>query len=175
MNSLDDIIKWYHVSRDSLKVAARLMEYSVKESQFKKLFDKTVFLPHTLEEIKGVIDKAENELDDLVCLSLVSVFEAKIIEYLNALIQNCKKTTEDQFILQIKEYSLKNAKYWPFTDILDFFKTKIDPDIVGNNAKKPYDYRSWVAHGKKDPRKEKFTPDETYKRLSDFLNEAGII
>lgn len=61
-----------------------------------------------------------------------------------------------------------------FTDILDLFKGTIDSQLVGN-VKKAYQYRNWVAHGKKGAKKESMDPLTVYDMLRAFLENMWLI
>lgn len=69
----------------------------------------------------------------------------------------------------VLKYALKNSDRWHFKDILDIFKSILSNELVGS-VKQVYDYRNWVAHGKKETTSiTKIDPEVAYDRLNEFL------
>ncbi len=64
-------------------------------------------------------------------------------------------------------------KKLPFEDILDLFDPPVPKPVIGN-VKQAYQYRNWVAHGKRAIRSLVLTPQDVYDRLTIFLNESRI-
>ncbi|MBP1971725.1 hypothetical protein J2Z83_003880 [Virgibacillus natechei] len=116
------------------------------------------------------MDTATIELNDLTIVSFVSIFEQTLILYLKEIVESqMTPEIEDEVILKLRDYTIKQAEYGRFTDIIDLFSRSNNKELAGM-VKQIYTYRNWVAHGKppeKNP--SKIDPISAYNRLSEFL------
>lgn len=171
MISLEEAFEWYLITKDGYKFIAKVLK---KEPI---LF--TQLAPHTFEpisEFKQKLYDSIQELEDQALVLMVSVFERLVTDRTVKCILGDKQKQNKlgQLCEAVKNYCAKELERRSFKDILDLFKITVQGDLVGL-VKQIYDYRNWVAHGKRGPKPLSITPGETYKRLSKFLEEAGIL
>lgn len=128
----------------------------------------SLFAKTSLSEIEVILMDSELELNDLTVLSLFSIFEQEVLDYIKQLIENNLHPLNDQFP-SLTPYLLKQAETGKFEMILDLFKERINIDHIGK-IKQIYQYRNWVAHGKQDGRKKaNVLPKTAFYELSSFL------
>lgn len=164
MNKLQEIMQWYKLTIESQRITLKILNSSPELVPLD-----SSLAEYKLSEAKEILLKAENELNDLTVLSLVAVFEQLVIDYLKDLGMETIKKEEEILSKSVLKYALKNSDRWHFKDILDIFKSIISNELVGN-VKQVYDYRNWVAHGKKETTSvTKIDPDVAYDRLSEFI------
>lgn len=170
MNELERIIKWYDLTLESQRFTIRLAEKSPEIFPLDSSLAAKSF-----NEVKETLLEAEKELKDLTVLSLVSVFEQILIDYVSDETKKIIEMGNESFFEAAIKYAFKNTEKWHFKDILDLFKTMVGSELVGR-VKQIYEYRNWVAHGKnqsKINRVTKTTPEITYEQLSEFLNRLN--
>lgn len=162
---LDTVMEWYEVSLDT----QRTMKYLINKNP-EAVPLKSLLVSKELKETNKLLDTAIDELNDLTIVSLVSIFEQTLIRYLKEMIQNKMDfEIEDEVIYELREYTINQAEYGRFTDIIDLFTRSNSKDLAGM-VKQIYIYRNWVAHGKKQVNSpSKIDPVSAYTRLSDFL------
>lgn len=164
MNKLQEIIKWYKVTIESQRLTLKILSSSPEIVPLD-----SSLAAYKLSEAKEILLKAENELSDLTVLSLVSVFEQSVLDYLKDVGKETVEKEEEMLCKSVLKYALKNSDRWHFRDVLDIFKSIISVELVGN-VKQVYDYRNWVAHGKKETTSiTNIDPEVAYDRLSEFL------
>ncbi|MCY6355267.1 hypothetical protein [Clostridium sp. ZS2-4] len=163
MNELDRIINWYEIAMDSQHVVLEILNSSPQN-----IPANTVIGSKEPREIKENLLVAENELNDLTILSLVASFEQLVLDFTVKIVEENVGNTENTLFYQMSKYAFKNADRWHFGDILDLFKSVINPQIIGD-VKQVYRYRNWVAHGKKDRKPLALEPYIAHERLSQFL------
>lgn len=164
MNKLQEIMQWYKLTIESQRITLKILNSSPELVPLD-----SSLAEYKLSEAKEILLKAENELNDLTVLSLVAVFEQLVIDYLKDLGRKTIKKEEEILSKSVLKYALKNSDRWHFKDILDIFKSIVSNELVGS-VKQVYDYRNWVAHGKKETTSvTKIDPDLAYDRLSEFL------
>jgi hypothetical protein len=169
MSVLDPVMEWYEVADDN----QRLMRmFLLKHPDLFPL--DSVLSSKTSEEARNTLDKAKTELDDLTIVSLFSIFESKLLNHIASIINTISSEPPNAFIKSVAEYAVKNSERWSVNDILDLYKSKINPELIGN-IKQIYKYRNWVAHGKKAARPVVLDPNTAYQRLDDFLEQADLI
>lgn len=169
MNPLDDVLEWYQFIKDSQDVSLRLIklhsESVPKDSRF---------AGKTLAEARTLLEQASAEVDDLVIISLAAVFEQKILDHLIDVANMMRISQQGVFPLEVLKYGLDKLERWYFPDVLDFFKTLVHVDIIGQ-AKQIYQYRNYVAHGKKGIKPASTDLIKAYERLTKFLEQAGLL
>lgn len=143
MNNLEEIMKWYKLTIESQRVTLKILNSSPEIVPLD-----SSLAEYTLSEAKEILLKAVNELNDLTVLSLASVFEQSVLGYLKSLGKETIEKEEKILSKSVLKYALKNSDRWHFRDILDIFKSVFSTELVGS-VKQVYDYRNWVAHGKK--------------------------
>ncbi|WP_404405176.1 hypothetical protein [Jeotgalibacillus malaysiensis] len=155
---LDNIMSWYSILVDSQMITKRMLrdypEYIPQQSEF---------VARSIPEASELLDKSMNELNDLTIVSLISVFEQHMHNYIADLIHKQIETHK------ISAYLIRRAERDRFEEIIDAFKSETEPHIAGM-VKQVYRYRNWVAHGKQNqPPPATIDPASAYERLSDFL------
>lgn len=164
MNKLEEIMEWYKLTIESQRVTLKILNSSPELVPLD-----SSLAEYKLSEAKKILLKAENELNDLTVLSLVAVFEQLLLDYLKDLGKETIKKEEEILSKSVLKYALKNSDRWHFKDILDIFKSILSNELVGS-VKQVYDYRNWVAHGKKETTSiTKIDPEVAYDRLNEFI------
>ncbi|RQN12293.1 hypothetical protein EHW71_03490 [Clostridium butyricum] len=164
MNKLEEIMEWYKLTIESQRVTLKILNSSPELVPLD-----SSLAEYKLSEAKKILLKAENELNDLTVLSLVAVFEQLVLDYLKDLGKETIKKEEEILSKSVLKYALKNSDRWHFKDILDIFKSILSNELVGS-VKQVYDYRNWVAHGKKETTSiTKIDPEVAYDRLNEFI------
>ncbi|MEW6235905.1 MAG: hypothetical protein AB1656_11000 [Candidatus Omnitrophota bacterium] len=144
-NVLDPIWRSYKTTIDCLKIAERVLE-----NENISLKEKTKFAEWEKEEAEDRIYESRTFADDHVIVSLWAVFERKLLDYLQKEGNRLLLGAATNFSLQVHRKIESEMEYWKSDDILNIFKTVVDPDLIGN-AKQVKKYRDWIAH--KNPNK----------------------
>jgi hypothetical protein len=155
MSQLQEAYSWHLIAKENHKTILRLLDK-----------DPSLFP-------EGTTYTGYPAYQDLSIISFVSIFERIILDNLLTVASNCKAREQDAFSRATVEYALRDPERWHFNDILDLYKAFVPADLVGE-IKQIYQYRNWVAHGKKPPKPYSIDPKSAYQRLMKFLNEANI-
>lgn len=173
MKLLDDVIQWYRVTQDSHRVVSSLME-----SNPESFPPDVVFATKSPQDALPIIQTALKELDDLVILSLVSIFEKTVLYYLVTATQNASRVLLNPFERAAVKYAVRSPDRWHFQEVLDLFKSIVDNPQVVSDVKQVVHYRNWVAHGKKEEEKHCqiiLDPITAHIRLTEFLKRAELV
>lgn len=163
-NVLDPIWESYRIAIDCQKIAYR----SIEKNQF-HLMNRTRFAGSAVDEAKTMIKDSRETIDDSVIVSLWAIFERNILEYLQFEGRKILGPKSTAFNTEIHRKIENEMEYWKSGDMLDLFKSIVDPDLIGN-AKQIKKYRDWFAH--KNPKKgppPNVPPKTAYKILSDII------
>ncbi|MBA3314102.1 MAG: hypothetical protein M3552_02710 [Planctomycetota bacterium] len=171
-NPLDPVIAWFTTARDALRIAKR----SITRKPLGLITDRhTQFFGIPAEQATDNVVAAEEELNRLVVLALVAVFERtlrdSIINRSTPHLPNAS-LTDRRIIDQITQ----DIEFWHFSQrLLEVFDT-VELALRGQ-VRQLVEYRNWVAHGRSAvaPPPVNVLPQLAYERLSKFLQEAGII
>jgi hypothetical protein len=171
-NPLSPVMDWYEIVRDGMRVTARVIRKEIP----KAITDKHVFhyepAPASLQRLSD----ANQELDDLVVLSLVATFERAMRDYIMEK-PGRMIVSDDPVDNAIHEAILNDIEYWRIADrLIEVFKTQIQPMHMGL-IKQIVGYRNWVAHGRATaiPPDGNVAPQFAFEQLTGFLERAGII
>ena len=171
MNPLDTILSWHDQLKENNKIIVHFLQKNPESFPITAKIGKS-FAAKEDEAITSLSD-LKNELDDLIIVSLFVTFEQFIIDYITNTNINTVNQETDLFKKEIFQYCLKDSDKWKFKEILDLFKPIIDPTIIGD-IKQIYDYRNWVAHGKRKQKPINTDPITVHNKLTDFLKRAMI-
>ncbi|MDD2716743.1 MAG: hypothetical protein PHW04_12695 [Candidatus Wallbacteria bacterium] len=166
---IDKIYMHYTILRDSLKVTGR----GYKSPAQSRLLKGTIFEVQTDGEYNTNSLETRNELDDLIILSMFSVFETWMHDLVLNQMGVLKTILPADFGARLYEYVEKEIEWWKNKDVIHFFKCM----TPGTNSKmlQIKDYRDWVAHGKKIGKKPINTDPETvYTAISSFISETDL-
>lgn len=168
---LDSIWQAYQTTNDCLKIARRSID-----KQKLDLLNKTKFMTLPIHEANLNIENSRKNADDYVILSLWIVFERHLFDYLTLETQRILINNPSILTQKVHEKIDYELEYWRIDDVLDIFKTIIDPHIIGQ-VKQIKKYRDWLAH--KNPKKpipQIVTPRMAYTVLSEVtqLIEASL-
>jgi hypothetical protein len=169
VNILDQVWESYLVTIDCLKVASR----SIEKNQL-DLVNKTRFVGSAIDEAKTRIKNSRDDADDFVIVSLWAMFERKILEYLQEEGRKLLQKTPTAFNKRVQQKVENEMERWKRDDILDLFKSVVDPDLIGS-AKQVRHYRDWIAH--KNPKKgppPNVPPQTAYRILSQIISEVEL-
>ncbi|MFP4310124.1 MAG: hypothetical protein ACLFQQ_23170 [Desulfococcaceae bacterium] len=163
-NILDSVWKSYLVTLDCLKVASR----SIEKNEL-HLMNRTRFVASPVDEAKMMIKDSRETIDDSVIVSLWAIFERNILEYLQVEGRKILQKEPTAFNTEVHKKIDSEMEYWKSEDILDLFKSIVNPNLIGN-AKQIKKYRDWIAH--KNPKKgppSNVPPQTAYKILSEII------
>lgn len=163
---LEKIMEWYEINLDSQKVMKKLIK---KNPEIIPL--ESVLVAKEVKETTELLERSIVELNDLTIVSLVSIFEQTLIQYLKNFIYS-QLDFKNELSKGLSEYTVQKAERGHFTEIIELFKPQIDSGLVGM-VKQVYKYRNWVAHGKVGEAPAKIDPISAYERLSSFLNKVN--
>lgn len=165
-DQLERVMNWYNAAMESQRIAVSLLQYDPELLDSNEIFGKSIFAAMSLEEAMEI---ARTELDDLAILSMVSLFEQTVIQYLIKTSSQMTSSFKDPFKSEILSYAFSRVDRWPFVEILRLFKPTMGGPIV-SEVLQVYSFRNWVAHGKqKDIEQVKLSPKTAYNRLAAFL------
>ena len=168
MSQLQEAYNWHLIAKENHKTILRILDKDPS------LFPgDAIYIGYPAAHAKEMLLTAFQEYQDLSIISFVSIFERIVLDNLLTVASNCKAGEQDAFSRATVEYALRNPERWHFNDILDLYKTLVPAALVGE-IKQIYQYRNWVAHGKKTPKPYSIDPKSAYQRLMKFLNEANI-
>jgi hypothetical protein len=170
-NPLDPILAWYATVNDCVRVTRRVIELGVAGA----ITDQHVFFTQGDQQKQAGLDRAQLELDRLVVLGLVAVFERTLRDHLAAL-PVIGAPTGVPLHEQVRENIVKDMERWSLSPgVLELFAA-VDPTLRGQ-VKQIVQYRNWVAHGHtlNQPPPVSTNPAKAHRRLTDFLIQAGVI
>lgn len=170
-NPLAPVLAWYRTAIDSLLVTHRVITTGVKGAVTRK----HVFHGRTPADNKTALDQVRGELNRLVVLGLVAVFERTLRDHLAAL-PVIAPTSGHPLHDAVRTEVLKDVEFWNISSrVIDLFKA-VDPALRGQ-VKQIIDYRNWVAHGQtqSQPAPIVILPPAVHQRLTDFLSQAKVI
>lgn len=172
-NPLDPIMEWFLIALDSLRVTRRALNREVPDIVLPK---HASFYGKPLDTSLEGLDSAEQQVADLVVLSLVATFERTVRDFLIGHPRLSPRSTDD-IDARTRRQILADMEYWKMAEeVLPIFADAVDANTIGL-VKQAIDYRNWVAHGrsKTRPPKSNVAPQFAYKILAGFLQEAGIL
>lgn len=171
MNPLDGILEWYQTVLDALRVTTRVIDRKIPDA----ITNRRVFFVLSDEESKKKLGDAKTELDNLVVLAMVAVFERllrdRVIAMVAAAFPGANPSTD-----AIGSELAKDAEFWNVSSrLIDVFVTV--PEDIRGNAKQLVDFRNWVAHAHflAHPSPINAEPKMAHRRLSEFLRLANLI
>jgi hypothetical protein len=167
MNPLSPVVATFRLTRHCQR---RLAKQYAEDAES---VDDPVFGFESAAEIAARFRAAETELEDMAIVALVGVFQAKVLDHVQSIIDrkvNAQTATLEKAILA---YGLKEPDRWRFAEVLDLYKTVVDPDTVGL-VKQVYGYWNWLAHGRRTIKPINVRLDAADECLSDFLSQACL-
>ncbi len=168
-NPFDLIWRVYEVTKDCLKVAQRTVR-----GRDDHLLRETEFIGTSVPVSMEWIATSRNESDDFVVMSLWVIFERIIISYLQEKGRRILEAQPASFSKRLYNKFETEVEYWRIEDVLDLFKSGIDPALIGD-AKNIKKYRDWIAHrnpNRKSP--PKVDPLFAYRILSEILAHIQV-
>jgi len=168
---LSAILAWYKATNDSMRVTRRALHQAIPGA----ITDKYVFYTLSEADADAMLDNAQQELNRLVILAMVAVFERTLRDSLRSL-PMIALPAGDPLLDRVRDEILKDIEFWNISSrVVDLF-AMVDPGLRGQ-VKQIIEYRNWVAHGRTltEPAPVKTTPAVAYKRLTDFLTQAGVV
>lgn len=147
-----------------MKIARRAVEAESVE-----LLDSTAFIGESKEEARKWIDDARQGAEDLAIVGLWAWFERYLIDYAQTKAGTLGTARPIAFGEELSAKVGKEIEHWRLDDILDLFKSLVNPDQIGI-AKQIKDYRDWIAH--RNPNRPK--PAQTEPRTANSVLAAII-
>ncbi len=165
--SVVDVFSVYETIKDSMRVTRR----SINKELFYLHYQTDFFANGKHETIDKLAD-AENELDDIMVLSIFASFERELRTSIQVVVET-NLNTINSTLERIGKASIEGIERWTVPDMIDILKDVVSDELRGR-AKQIYEYRNWVAHGKnKHKMPSSITdPKTAYVVLSDFIDMA---
>jgi hypothetical protein len=165
--ALDDVYSIYKDLSASVLITRRCIDQDVLSVTANTRFE--------LAKDKNRLPNMEEQLEELVVLSLFASFERNLRDSIETLmrteLQNSNKVVNNL----LDNFTYKSMDRWLIKELLDIFKEMVAEETL-MQAKQIVNYRNWIAHGKhslKVPSRV-VDADTTYKILSDFLKQTAI-
>lgn len=153
MKELDSARDAYLTSVDCLAIVSELLMKSRKGATFHG----TIFASQLQESAKRLIADARAEIEDLAIVSLVSVFEKVLFSHPKSPLRG------------------KAARQGTtgLSSSLVHFKSQVESRVY-EDAERLWQYRNWVAHGKRYDKPAGADPVSAHACLEEFLVQAGL-
>jgi hypothetical protein len=169
-NPLDSILEWYQAAYDSMRVVRRVIKQDAKGL----VTDRHVFFNLSVKDSERRIEDSVRELQNVVVLALVAVFERILREHVVRVIQAALGGggSARETILRELEH---DVEYWNFSErLVDAFE--MVPALDRGNVKQLIEFRNWVAHGHflAKPAPVQAEPRRARDLLVAFLQSADI-
>ncbi len=168
---LEDVFAWYEIAKESYDVTRDTLQNTPEVFP-----ESSVLSAISPSEAIDRLKQADNELDDLAILSLFSIFEQLVKDFIMEIgdtpVENCN-TDLEKLIAKLSrvvedDHSLE---HWRFKEILNLFESRVREKTL-NNVKQIHDYRNGVAHW--DKREHNLSVEKTFDRLKQFLKEGNV-
>jgi len=183
MKTLSDAWNWYVSAKKNLERMRRLGWKHWKHSSLK---DASIWLDEQFKEVEAEdivsgTTKALKEIEDLAVLVLFAVFEGVVRDHLEVIIQPEADTLTHPILQNAAKDAIEGVQDGSFSlrILIPLQKQNLIESELIDKVKQVRDYRNWVAHGKREPRKKKkianLDPQEAYSRLKEFLERLGIV
>ncbi len=166
---LDEIWKVYEVTKDCLKVTARVLR-----SGSERFVRRTGFVGSTTDEVEKWIENSQDETDSSIVVLLWAQFERSIVNFVQTKIIKLLEEEPKDLAKDLHDKIRSDVEYWKIDDILDLLKGIVDPNLLGI-AKNVKDYRDWVVH--RNPKRQpaaKADPKTVYGALSKILAAVSV-
>ncbi len=166
-NIIKEVFSVYEVLKDSVKVARR----SINKKIF-TLHNQTIFWAERNDLMLGKLTDTEEELDDIMVLSLFASFERELRVFIQKIIEgNISKKTRT--IERITSLTTNSIERWTINDMVEAFSDIVDGELRGR-VKQIYEYRNWIAHGKNPNRlpSARTDPKTVHISLVNFVVQA---
>ena len=170
MTSLDDAWNWYLAVDGQLKLVRRIASNHWESLPWDgPLGRDRYFQTLTAGAVEAAADRGFKPLEDLAVFVLFSVFEAEVRGVaLSGMKSEADRLQHPALRLAAKE-ARERVEDGSFFRVLEGFKAVVPADVVEqvNQVRK---YQNWVAHGRRDERREEVVgPRAAYDRLKQFL------
>lgn len=174
MERLDDIHRLFSCFAEAIRIARLFIKNPTQPIDQTKLRE-DMFLGKTLEVSQELLNKLENEINEVLVLALTAKFERIIRDGLFDMATELgTNITERRLGRKLAE----EIETWKLSsNALDFFNA-VSGNLKGQ-AKQVVDFRNWVAHGHKygtapETPTCNVTPIFAYQTLNEFLEQSSI-
>ena len=166
-DALDAVWEIYRIYKDNIKIVKRCID--VMDTAKTR---GTIFIEATKDQSDSYLKTARNEIDDFIIFSMWAVFERQLFDLLQHENNRVFCSAQSKAITEkIFKKIEQEIEYWRIDEVLDIFKTKVDPSLIGE-VKKVKKYRDWLAH--RNPKKgtpAKVDPNTAYNLLRSVLSQ----
>lgn len=121
-----------------------------------------------------MLEKSAAEVDDLTVVALVSFFEQLVLDYVGELAERIETGQSGPVMSTFVAHAFRDVGRWRFNDILKLFETDVGTALLAE-VSNIYQYRNWVAHGKRKQKPVVTDPIKAYQALSLFLDKIGKV
>jgi hypothetical protein len=171
---LDEIWKEYEFQAKTLRLAQKTVKFVAKQSEESntisaKILSEIGFATSTFPFIDTDVERAQSENKSFVILSLWSVFERCLVEYLQQhIVISSFPIPEVGNLLQ--QQIVEAVEWWKVDEKLEIIKPLLTAKIVGQ-LKQIKKYRDWVAHRNPSASPSNIDPETTYLLLRDAVQQ----
>jgi hypothetical protein len=168
MNPLDEHMETFQAARDAIKLARRVLDRRPSP------VSNTGFYGLTPEEGHQMLDRAEEQLSELIAFALFATFERSLRDHLSSSLGPlaASLTIPGELAGRLHEFLESGVNNWRIDNVIELFNPPVSDQDV-NNAKGIRTYRHHVAHGAAPP--VAIPPQIAYAQLSAFLKSAGLV
>ena len=177
---MDEILSWYKFVSTSLRLARNAVKSYPPPD---RIYDKTdlgrAYLesPEQFQQFRSVeMEQIKQKLDEATILMLYAAFERSLLLHIqNTMLDVFSKYTPSPWIEEIAFLIPEKAERWEIKKLLGLFKKELEENPENlEKIKQLYEYRNWLAHGKKGASPASIRPLEAYHLLSAFLQHTHI-
>jgi len=165
IDNIEIINEKFVILRDSIKISKRAINKKLNYN----LFNRTIFLGVTEDDASLKMDVAENELNDLIVLSLFANFERQLRDDILNKSSKLNEITPNDLGSKIYELASEEMERWQIEKIIKIYKFAVSENIISELIK-ILRYRNWIAHGKNQGKiPDKVDPRTAYETIKDFI------
>jgi len=134
------------------------------------------FSAATDQQILGLLDTAQDTIDEQAVMFLYATFEAALRGHIAAQAGVFVGVTHPtaQFGLNMKSWFADLCDDTRMNQVVDLFKPSVNQDIVAQVGT-IRTYRHWLAHGKRGAGPPSVTPVFAYTTLTSFLQSCSLV
>lgn len=168
-NVVKDVFSVYEVLKDSIKVARRSIN-----NEIYTLHSRTIFWGEKKDVMLDLLSGTEEELDDIMILSLFASFERELRVFIQGMI-DVYTSKPTMTIARIMSLATNSIERWAVNDMIEVFSDVVDVNLRGQ-IKQIYEYRNWVAHGKSQNKLPSASTDPKTVQISliNFITQAKL-
>jgi|GEM_PF-3923382 len=175
---MDEIIEWYDFVEASIRLARNTTKHYPPPE---RVYDRTLFgrafeeSPESFQELRQKpLPSVLEQLNEATVVLLYAAFERSLLLHLqDAMFDILAEKEQQPWLGELALMLPEKAERWQIREILELFRKQVTSNLIGQ-MKALYDYRNWLAHGKKGDAPPRILPRDAYARFKSFLQTAQI-